>query len=165
MIDIAYINDHCSDKGKAKSWRFYVGVNFAIRHIMQPTLARAGFWSYAGSRWFSLPTFSECSADEICSGFIGGSWADRCPRTRLVDIRVERVENVGKNRNGRARGVDVRKGKLLAGDSGRKIAEVIDLRRAIYQRRSREDGRGTPASVVSEYFHVRIRYPWLCACG
>lgn len=28
----------------------------------------------------------------------------------------------------------VRKGKLLAGDSGRKIAEVIDLQGAIYQR-------------------------------
>lgn len=68
-------------------------------------------------------------------------------------------------RPGRARGVDVRKGKLLAGDSGRKIAEVIDLRRAIYQTRLREDGRGTPASVVSEYFHVHTRYPCLCACG
>lgn len=77
-----------------------------------------------------------------------------------MDIRVERVENVGKNRNGR--GVNVRKGKLLAGDSGRKIAEVIDLRRAIYQTRSREDGRGTLANVVSEYFHVGIWYPCLC---
>lgn len=31
--------------------------------------------------------------------------------------------------------MQVRKGKLLAGDSGRKIAEVIDLQGAIYQRR------------------------------
>lgn len=58
-----------------------------------------------------------------------------------MDIRVERAENVGKNRNDRVSGVDVRKGKLLAGDSGRKIAEVIDLQGAIYQRGSREDGR------------------------
>lgn len=94
--------------------------------------------------------------DEICSGFIAAAGPIDV-RARLVDIRVERVENVGKNRNGRARGVDVRKGKLLAGDSGRKIAEVIDLRRAIYQRGSREDGRGTLASVVREYSRVRIR--------
>lgn len=60
-----------------------------------------------------------------------------------MDIRVERAENVGKNRNGRERGVDVRKGKLLAGDSGRKIAEVIDLRGVIYQGGSREEGEGT----------------------
>ena len=33
----------------------------------------------------------------------------------------------------------VRKGKLLAGDSGRKIAEVIDLQGAIYQRVAEED--------------------------
>lgn len=103
-----------------------------------------------------MPTFSECSADEICSSFIAAAGPIDV-RARLVDIRVERVENVGKNRNGRARGVDVRKGKLLAGDSGRKIAEVIDLRRAIYQRGSREDGRGTLASVVREYSHVHIR--------
>lgn len=95
-----------------------------------------------------------------------GSWADRCPRTRLVDIRVERAENVGKSRNGSpgARGVDVRKGKLLAGDSGRKIAEVIDLRRAIYQRGSREDGRGALASVAREYSHVRTHAGILCIC-
>lgn len=94
--------------------------------------------------------------DKICSGFIAAAGPIDV-RARLVDIRVERVENVGKNRNGRARGVNVRKGKLLAGDSGRKIAEVIDLRRAIYQRGSREDGRGTPASVVREYSRARIR--------
>jgi len=85
------------------------------------------------------------------------SWADRSIRARLVDIRVKRVENVGKNRNGRARGVNVRKGKLLAGDSGRKIAEVIDLRRAIHQRESREDGKGTPVSVEREYFCICTR--------
>lgn len=33
----------------------------------------------------------------------------------------------------------VRKGKLLAEDSGRKIAEVIDLQGAIYQRVAEED--------------------------
>lgn len=80
-----------------------------------------------------------------------------------MDIRVERVENVGKNRNGRARGVDVRKGKLLAGDSGRKIAEVIDLRRAIYQRGSREDGRGTLASGSARVFSCTYMNPCLCA--
>lgn len=99
--------------------------------------------------------------DEICSGLIAAAGPIDV-RARLVDIRVERVENVGKNRNGRARGVDVRKGKLLAGDSGRKIAEVIDLRRAIYQRGPREDGRGTPTSVVGEYSRVCIR---LHVCG
>lgn len=108
-----------------------------------------------------MPTFSECSADEICSGFIAAAGPIDV-RARLVDIRVERVENVGKNRNGRARGVDVRKGKLLAGDSGRKIAEVIDLRRAIYQRGSREDGRGTLASVVRGYSLCTYTEPCLC---
>jgi len=71
-----------------------------------------------------------------------GSWTDRCPRTVSGYPSRTSRENVGKNRNGRARGVNVRKGKLLAGDSGRKIAEVIDLRGAIYQRGSREDGGG-----------------------
>lgn len=95
-------------------------------------------------------------------GLHSGSWADRCPRTVSGYSSRTRVENVGKNRNGRARGVDVRKGKLLAGDSGRKIAEVIDLRRAIYQRGSREDGRGTPASVVRGYSPVHTRNRCLC---
>lgn len=99
---------------------------------------------------------SESTADEICSDLIAAAGPIDV-RARLVDIRVERVENVGKNQNGRACGVDVRKGKLLAGDSGRKIAEVIDLRRAIYQRGSREDGRGTSTSVVRKYSHVRIQ--------
>lgn len=80
-----------------------------------------------------------------------------------MDIRVERAENVGKNRNDRASGVDVRKGKLLAGDSGRKIAEVIDLRGAIYQRGSREGGRGARAYVVCEHSRVRARISLLCA--
>lgn len=76
-----------------------------------------------------------------------------------MDIRVERAENVGKNRNGRARarGGDVRKGKLLAGDSGRKIAEVIDLRGVIYQRGLREEGEGarqTWYAAVLVYVHT-----------
>lgn len=108
-----------------------------------------------------MPTFSECSADEICSGFIAAAGPIDV-RARLVDIRVERVENVGKNRNGRARGVDVRKGKLLAGDSGRKIAEVIDLRRAIYQRGSREDGRGNPGERCARVFSCT--YTDSCMC-
>lgn len=41
----------------------------------------------------------------------------------------------------------VRKGKLLAGDSGRKIAEVIDLQGAIYQRVAEED-RVCPCSCA-----------------
>lgn len=80
-----------------------------------------------------------------------------------MDIRVERAENVGKNRNDRASGVDVRKGKLLAGDSGRKIAEVIDLRGAIYQRGSREDGRGARVNVVCEHSRVHAQVSLLCA--
>lgn len=128
---------------------FSIRVNFAIQRVMQPTFAQMSFCSGLGSpQWFSLPTFSGRSADEICSGLIAAAGPIDV-RARLVDIRVERVENVGKKRNGRVRGVDVRKGKLLAGDSGRKIAEVIDLRRAIYQRGSREDGRGTSASVCA----------------
>lgn len=86
-----------------------------------------------------------------------GSWADRCPRTVSGYPSRTSRENVGKNRNGRARGVDVRKGKLLAGDSGRKIAEVIDLRGAIYQRGSREDGGGARRGVVCERSRARAR--------
>lgn len=80
-----------------------------------------------------------------------GSWTDRCPRTVSgYPSRASRERRKEPKRPG-ARGVDVRKGKLLAGDSGRKIAEVIDLRGAIYQRGSREDGRGAPgANVVCE---------------
>lgn len=67
-----------------------------------------------------------------------GSWTDRCPRTVSgYPSRASRERRKEPKRPG-ARGVDVRKGKLLAGDSGRKIAEVIDLRGAIYQRGSRE---------------------------
>lgn len=142
MIEVDYINDYYLEKRKSEIKKILRMIKFCylMLCVMQPTLAWAGF------RWFLLPTFSECSADEICSGFIAAAGPIDV-RVRLVDIRVERVENVGKNRNGWARGVDVRKGKLLAGDSGRKIAEVIDLRRAIYQRGSREDGRGTLASI------------------
>lgn len=93
-----------------------------------------------------------------------GSWTDRCPRTVSgYPSRASRERRKEPKRD-RARGVDVRKGKLLAGDSGRKIAEVIDLRGAIYQRGSREDGRGARASVVCEHSRVRARIP-ASVCG
>ena len=68
----------------------------------------------------------------------GSSGATEQPAidVRPLDIRESKQassSSVGNYRNGRA-GVHVRKGKLLAGDSGRKIAEVIDLQGAIYQR-------------------------------
>lgn len=90
-----------------------------------------------------------------------GSWADRCPRTvsgypsrasraseRTETARTERGVR-GECGKGRRAGVDVRKGKLLAGDSGRKIAEVIDLRGAIYQRGSREEGEGARRALCA----------------
>lgn len=82
---------------------------------------------------------------------------------RLVDIRVERVERTSERTEtaGRA-GVDVRKGKLLAGDSGRKIAEVIDLRGAIYQRGSREDGGGARRGVVCERSRAHAHALYVC---
>lgn len=77
-----------------------------------------------------------------------GSWVDRCPRTVSGYPSSRASRTSGRTETaGRSRGVDVRKGKLLAGDSGRKIAEVIDLRGAIYQRGSREESGGTNASA------------------
>lgn len=76
--------------------------------------------------WFRFP--------EDLVGVTGSSGAteqpaglDRCPP---LDIREQGRRKVPK----RPGGVHVRIGKLLAGDSGRKIAEVIDLQGAIYQR-------------------------------
>lgn len=56
--------------------------------------------------------------------------------------------SVEKYRNSWA-GVHVRKGKLLAGDSGRKIAEVIDLQGAIYQRVAEDRVRPCLCAPVS----------------
>lgn len=56
--------------------------------------------------------------------------------------------SVEKYRNSGA-GVHVRKGKLLAGDSGRKIAEVIDLQGAIYQRVAEDRVRPCLCAPVS----------------
>lgn len=95
-----------------------------------------------------------------------GSWADRCPRTvsgypsSRASRTSERTETAG-----RSRGVDLRKGKLLAGDSGRKIAEVIDLRGAIYQRGSREESGGTMRALVCERSRARARIPPASVCG
>lgn len=54
--------------------------------------------------------------------------------------------------------MQVRKGKLLAGDSGRKIAEVIDLQGAIYQRVAEED-RVRPCLCVPLLRSSRV-YTW-----
>lgn len=94
------------------------------------------------------------SADEICLVAAAGPID---VRARLVDIRVERTSERTETA-GRVRGVDVRKGKLLAGDSGRKIAEVIDLRGAIYQRGSREGGGEWCAGAI---VHV---HECFCTC-
>lgn len=97
-----------------------------------------------------------------------GSWADRCPRTASgypssrasrTSERTETARRAGERARARARRVDVRKGKLLAGDSGRKIAEVIDLRGAIYQRGSREEGGETRRTVVCEHSRARAKIP------
>lgn len=112
-----------------------------------------------------MPTFPERFADEICPSFVTAAGPIDV-RARLVDIRVvERVERrkepkrPGGRASARARRVDVRKGKLLAGDSGRKIAEVIDLRGAIYQRGSREEGGETRRTVVCEHSRARAKIP------
>lgn len=114
-----------------------------------------------------MPTFPERFADEICPSFVTAAGPIDV-RARLVDIRVvERVERRKEPKRpggrasarARARRVDVRKGKLLAGDSGRKIAEVIDLRGAIYQRGSREEGGETRRTVVCEHSRARAKIP------
>ena len=90
---------------------------------LQSTIEEAIPWANKGS---ISRRFGRRSGISWCNRTAG----DRCPPVGYPRERRQQRRKLPK----RPGGVHVRKGKLLAGDSGRKIAEVIDLQGAIYQR-------------------------------